>query len=132
MSKLNKIVYIEDEADIRTVAEIALAEIGGLEVKCCASGKEALKLCQTFIPDVFLVDVMMPEMDGPETVKCLRAQPMLSHIPVIFMTAKVQIEAREDLMAMGAMGVIHKPFDPMTLAEMVQSVWKKQQCTTKA
>ncbi len=132
MPQLNKIVCIEDEPDIRVVAEMALADIGGFEVKCCESGRQALYVTQEFIPDLFIVDVMMPGMDGPQTIKMLRAQPALADIPVIFMTAKVETQAREELMALGAIGIITKPFDPITLAEMVQSVWKKQEWTTKA
>ncbi|HQT02483.1 MAG: hypothetical protein B7Z05_07765 [Thiotrichales bacterium 32-46-8] len=125
MSELQRILYIEDEADIRTVALLALEVVGGFTVKACASGQEALAEAEAFAPDLILSDVMMPEMDGPTTFKALKALPSLSHVPVIFMTAKVQADEIDYFKSLGVSDVIAKPFDPMTLADQVRNSWAK-------
>lgn len=125
MSELQRILYIEDEADIRTVALLALEVVGGFTVKACASGQEALAEAEAFAPDLILSDVMMPEMDGPTTFKALKALPSLSHVPVIFMTAKVQADEIAYFKSLGVSDVIAKPFDPMTLADQVRNSWAK-------
>lgn len=125
MSELQRILYIEDKADIRTVALLALEVVGGFTVKACASGQEALAEAEAFAPDLILSDVMMPEMDGPTTFKALKALPSLSHVPVIFMTAKVQADEIDYFKSLGVSDVIAKPFDPMTLADQVRNSWAK-------
>lgn len=125
MSELQRILYIEDEADIRTVALLALEVVGGFTVKACASGQEALAEAEALAPDLILSDVMMPEMDGPTTFKALKALPSLSHVPVIFMTAKVQADEIDYFKSLGVSDVIAKPFDPMTLADQVRNSWAK-------
>ena len=106
------------------MARIALADVGGFEVETAVSGKEALTKVRSFAPDVILLDVMMPEMDGPATLQALRSSPATAAIPVIFMTAKVQAHEVDRYKVLGALGVISKPFDPMTLADVVRSIWK--------
>lgn len=123
MSKLQRVLYVEDEQDIRTVARLALEMVGGLEVKICASGEEALREAVAFAPDMILLDVMMPGMDGPTTLHNLRGLPELAQVPVAFMTAKVQPAEVAQYKALGAKGVIPKPFDPMTLAAQVRALW---------
>lgn len=125
MSKLQRVLYVEDEQDIRTIAKLALEMVGGLEVKICATGEEALREAEAFAPDMVLLDVMMPGMDGPTTLQHLRAIPGLTHVPVVFMTAKVQPAEVAQYKAMGAKGVIPKPFDPMTLAAQVRAMWEE-------
>lgn len=115
----NKILYVEDEPDIRTIARISLETFGGLHVRMCSSGKEALAVVGEFAPDCILLDVMMPDMDGPTVLKTLRQMPACAHIPVIFMTAKVQPSEVAQYKEIGALGVIPKPFDPMKLAQTV-------------
>lgn len=123
MSELQRILYIEDEADIRAVALLALEVVGGFTVKACASGQEALAEAEAFAPDLILSDVMMPEMDGPTTIKALRSLSSLTQTPVIFMTAKVQTDEIEHFKSLGVKDVIAKPFDPMTLADQIRRIW---------
>ena len=123
MSELKRILYVEDEPDIQAVAKLALEMVGGFTVRVCSSGEEALKVATDFAPDMILLDVMMPGMDGPSTLKALRNLPSLAKIPVAFMTAKVQPQEVEQYRSLGALDVIAKPFDPMTLADQVRAIW---------
>lgn len=125
MSELKTILYVEDEPDIQAVAKIALETVGGFELKVCSSGDEALACAVSFAPDLFLLDVMMPGMDGPSTLKALKALPELANTPSIFMTAKVQPDEVAAYKALGALDVIAKPFDPMALSEQIKAVWQK-------
>ncbi len=125
-AQLNKILYIEDEPDIQTVARLALENVGGFTLEVCNSGQIALDVAEQFAPDLILSDVMMPGMDGPETVIALRKIPSLSKTPVMFMTAKVQTDEVEELLSYGALGVIPKPFDPMSLSTKILDLWEKQ------
>ena len=125
MTMLNKILYVEDEPDIQAVAQIALEGVGGFTVRICSSGQEALEIFESFAPDMLLLDVMMPEMDGPSTLKAIREHPKGRDIPVVFMTAKVQPTEVAEYKALGAMDVIPKPFDPMMLAEQVKAIWQQ-------
>jgi len=124
MPELKRILYVEDEADIRAVAEIALEAVGGFELKTCSSGQEALTEVTDFGPDLLLLDVMMPGMDGPTTLEALRKLPELSDVPAIFMTAKVQPEEVTALKKAGVLDVITKPFDPMGLADQILTIWR--------
>ena len=114
-----KLLYVEDEADIREIAEFAL-EDEGFDIVFCASGEEAVEKAVDFQPEVILLDVMMPGMDGPTTLKNLRTIPGLETTPIIFLTAKVQPNEIQDFIALGAIDVIPKPFDPMTLADKIR------------
>lgn len=126
MSKeLKTILYAEDEEDIRAIAQIALEDIGGFTVKFCSNGKEVIAAAKEFIPDLLLLDVMMPGMDGPTTLGELRKNPNFKKIPVIFMTAKIQSNEIEAYTAMGAIEVIKKPFDPLTLSSSISTAWLK-------
>ena len=121
--ELRKILYIEDETDIQTIAKIALESVGGLEVLVCGSGTEAIHQAPEFGPDLILLDVMMPGMDGPDTLVALHHLPEIKDTPAIFLTAKAlpsEIERYKDL---GALDIIAKPFDPMTLADQVKEIW---------
>ena len=110
-----RILIAEDEPDIRAVAEFAL-EDEGFELHSCTSGQEALSRSTTFQPDLILLDVMMPGLDGPTTLAKLRELPNTAHTPVIFMTAKAQPAEVAGFRALGAIGVITKPFDALGLA----------------
>jgi two-component system, OmpR family, response regulator len=123
MSGLQRVLYVEDEPDIRAVARLALEVVGGLTVRTCSSGEEALREAPAFAPELILLDVMMPGMDGPGTLQALRALPVLADVPVVFMTAKVQPQEVAAYIALGALGVIAKPFDPMALAQQVRELW---------
>jgi two-component system OmpR family response regulator len=123
---LARILYVEDEPDIRMVAQMALEAVGGLTVIACASGSEALAAAPSAGADLLLLDVMMPGMDGPSTLKALRALPATADTPVIFMTAKVQATEVAQYMALGALDVIHKPFDPMALSAQIGRIWERK------
>ncbi|MDY7536879.1 response regulator [Undibacterium sp. RTI2.1] len=121
---LNKILYVEDDQDIQTVAQIALEVVGSFSLITCSSGSAALQAIETgAIPDLLLLDVMMPSMDGPTTLAELRKLASTSQTPVIFMTAKVQTVELDYYKSLGAIGVIAKPFDPMELSEQVRALW---------
>ena len=124
---LRRILYAEDDPDIREIAIIALADLGGYELKVCESGVEALDSINDFEPDLFLLDVMMPGIDGPTTLKELRQIDGMANIPAIFMTAKVQPQEVNEYIEMGATGVISKPFDPMSLVDEINALWAKAQ-----
>ncbi|MDO9403808.1 MAG: response regulator [Polaromonas sp.] len=120
---LARILYVEDEPDIRAVAQMALEAVGGFAVIACSSGSEALAAAPAAQADLLLLDVMMPGMDGPSTLQALRALPATAGTPVIFMTAKVQASEIAQYKALGALDVIHKPFDPMALSAQISRIW---------
>ncbi|WP_206074344.1 response regulator [Marinobacter fuscus] len=115
-----KVLYVEDDPDIRSIAELALRDVGGFTACLCESGAEALAVIDDFQPDLVLLDVMMPGMDGPQTLKALQSRPQGLPVPVVFMTARLQPAEIEEYLALGAIGVIPKPFDPMTLADEIR------------
>lgn len=123
MPELTRILYVEDEPDIQAVAQIALESVGGFELSVCSSGEEALKAVSAFSPQLLLLDVMMPGMDGPTTLAEIRKMPEFNKTPAIFMTAKVQPQEVEQLLSLGAIEVIAKPFDPMSLADSIRKSW---------
>lgn len=124
--ELTRILYVEDDPDIQAIAMMVLETIHGFVMEACSSGAEALQKAVAFKPDLILLDVMMPGMDGPETLKNLRIFPQMTEVPVIFMTAKVQPQEVQGYLNLGALGVIAKPFDPMTLAQQLGSIWEKR------
>jgi len=125
MAELKKILYVEDEPDIQMIARVALENVGGFELCVCSSGAEALEKAADFGPDLLLLDVMMPGMDGPTTLAKLRKIPQLAGTPVMFMTAKVQPQEIEYLKSLNVADVIAKPFDPMALANSIHDSWAK-------
>lgn len=125
MTELQRVMYVEDEPDIRAVAKLALEAVGGLQVLVCEGGEQALQQGPTFAPQLILLDVMMPGMDGPAILEALRAEPRLATVPVVFMTAKVQPHEVAHFLGLGAVGVIAKPFDPMRLADQVRGFWQQ-------
>lgn len=125
MSTLTKILYAEDEPDIQSIAQMSLEMMGGFTLKVCNNGQEAANSAEEFAPDLILLDVMMPYMDGPTALKEIRKVPSLQNTPVIFMTAKVQHQEVEAYKELGAIDVIAKPFDPMTLSETIQTLWEQ-------
>lgn len=122
--ELQKILHIEDEPDIRDITRLSLERVGGFTLESCASGEEALEKASAFAPDLILIDVMMPGMDGPTTLKALRDLPGLADTPVVFMTAKARPDEVEEFTDMGAVGVITKPFEPMQLAGQIRQIWE--------
>ncbi|NQV47866.1 MAG: response regulator [Rhodospirillaceae bacterium] len=125
MAPLNKILHVEDEPDIQEVARLALESFGGFTVETCSNGQEALDRGPGFGPDLILMDVMMPGMDGPTAFEAMKKIPELKDVPVIFMTAKVMETEIARFREMGAADVIPKPFDPVTLADQIKAIWEK-------
>src|SRR5690606_20893418 len=114
---INTILLVDDEPDIRTIAELSLSQVGGWKTILASSGAQALELAGRHKPDLILLDVMMPEMAGAATFERPAIQATTREIPVIFMTARVQSQERERSVGLGAAGVIAKPFDPMRLPD---------------
>ena len=124
MTELQRIMHVEDDPSIQQVAKIALEAVGGFTVHTCSSGQQALDDYQAFAPQLILMDVMMPSMDGPTTLQQLQQKYDLSGIPTVFMTAKVQSNEVSSYKAVGAADVVVKPFDPMTLSEQIRQIWR--------
>jgi len=124
MTGLRRVMCIEDDADIRLILEFSLATVGGYEVLCCAGGRAALSQAPGFRPDLVLLDVMMPDLSGPETLAALRKLPCMDGVPVVFLTAKAMPDELEQLLEHGATGLIVKPFDPMTLPHDLLPYWE--------
>ena len=122
-----KVLYVEDDPDIQVIARIALEDLGGFDVRACESGDQALAAIADFQPDLLLLDVMMPGMDGPTLLAHLRKTANGACAPAIFMTARVQRAEIEQYLALGAMSVIAKPFDPLTLAEQIRQTLAEAQ-----
>lgn len=125
--ELNKILYVEDDPDIQRIAQVALEKVGGFEVRICSSGQQALNEVAGFSPDLVILDIMLPEMDGLSILSALRQNEATAQIPVVFMTARVQAGEVEEYRRRGAIDVIFKPFDPMTLSGKLQDLWNGSQ-----
>ena len=120
--KPSLVLYVDDEPDIREIADMALSLDPNFEVRTAAGGIEALALIREWSPGLILLDVMMPGMDGPEVLARLRAEPATAAIPVVFVTARAQRNEIQTFQTLDAIGVIAKPFDPMTLAGQVMDL----------
>ncbi len=118
MGQRKRILYIEDEIDLQWLVKYILESVGGFDVLVCGSGAEGLRSMDSFAPDLVLLDVMMPEMDGFGVLRALRARPESAAVPVVFLTARAQ--EGDEYLALGADGVIAKPFDPHILVEQVR------------
>lgn len=123
MKKLKKILYAEDEPDVQTVVGLTVDSMSDYDLKICRNGKELIENVEEYSPDLILLDVMMPEMDGPATFKNLQLSDTTKDIPVIFITAKAQLHEVEIFKETGALGVITKPFDPINLCNEIQQIW---------
>jgi two-component system OmpR family response regulator len=123
MPELKRILHVEDDSSIQAVAKVALEAVGGFQVLSCSSGQDALDQVQGFAPDFILLDVMMPGMDGPQTLARIALLIDINQVPVAFMTAKVQPAEIAHYRSLGARDVITKPFDPMQLATQVRAIW---------
>lgn len=121
---LRHIACVDDDEDVLRVAELTLQMVGGYKVTTFSNGQEALDGLVAVNPDLVLLDVMMPKMDGPTTFKAMKQRPDLKHLPVVFLTAKIQPSERRNYEAMGAAGVLAKPFDPATLPQDVERIWR--------
>lgn len=117
-----RVLIIDDEDDLREVARISLELVGGWEVSTCGSGSEGLVIAMDQQPDAILLDVMMPDMDGPATFKQLQGKEATRNIPVILLTGKERPSDSDNFDSLGVQGVITKPFDPLTLSSDVSKV----------
>ena len=121
---LSRILLVEDDPDIQTVTSLALGSFGGFEVRVCGSAQDAVGAATRFLPDLILLDVMMPGMDGLDTLAALRQQPSLTTVPVIFLTARVQPHEVARSRELGSLAVIPKPFEPSELAGRIRAIWE--------
>ncbi len=121
---LKRVLYVDDEPDIREVVSLSLSLVENLEVHTCESGECALELAPQLRPDMVLLDVMMPGMDGPTTLLRLRDMPEFRSTPIVFMTAKAMPQEIARFHELGAASVIPKPFDPMRLGQQVVAIWE--------
>ncbi len=123
MKQLRRVLCVDDEEDIQEVVKLCLELDGDYAIDVCGSGAEALAFLAQTMPDLILLDVMMPGMDGPATFAAMRAKGI--DIPVVFMTARVRGAEVSQYLEMGAAGVVPKPFDPVTLAAEVRRLWSE-------
>lgn len=125
LHNLKKIIYIDDQTDILLIAEYALTKLGKYDALMCKSGAEALAKIDDYNPDLILLDGMMPELSGPETLSKIREKTLFKDTPAIFVTAKIFPSEVAELMSCntGIIDVISKPFDPTTISESIQSAW---------
>ena len=117
-----KVLLVDDEVDIRRIAALSLSAVGGMEVAQASGGSEGIRKAREDRPDVILLDMMMPGLDGLATFQALRSDPETSAIPVVFLTAKAMSAEVERLRALGARGVLIKPFDPMALPGLLREL----------
>jgi CheY-like chemotaxis protein len=117
-----RILIIDDEEDIRDVAALSLETVAGWEVAVASSGAQGLARAIEHPPDAILLDVMMPGMDGPSTLRELRKNPITAKVPVLLLTAKVQASDQRRFADLGVEAVLSKPFDPMTLSKQICAV----------
>lgn len=127
MAELKKIMYAEDDEDIRTIVKICIDNFSDWEIEFAENGKILLDKVSDYNPDLILMDVMMPEMDGITTLKHLREKPQTSLIPVIIMSAKVQEAEIEEYKQQDILGVISKPFEPTQLVPQILELWNTYQ-----
>jgi CheY-like chemotaxis protein len=123
--ELKKILFVDDDEDVHLIIGFSLKQIPGVELRSATSGEEAIKIAMEFNPDLILLDVMMPKMDGIATLQAIKLLPSLAKIPVIFLTARAQHNEVEEYLKYGILDVIVKPFNPMTFGELVQQIWTK-------
>ena len=119
---MRRILIIDDEDDIREVAALSLEATADWGILTASSGKEGIKVAAAEKPDAILMDVMMPEMDGPTTFKQLQLNPETQGIPVVLLTAKVQGVDQRRFAGLGVAAILFKPFDPLTLAKQISEV----------
>lgn len=123
--ELKKILFVDDDEDIHLIVKLSLRRIPGYELRTALSGEEAIKIAEEFNPDLILLDLMMPKMDGVATFQAIKQLPSIAKTPVVFLTARTQQSEIEEYLSLGILDVIAKPFDPMTLGELVQQIWTK-------
>lgn len=121
---MRRILLIDDEDDIREVASLTLEATAGWNVITASSGAEGIRMAESEQPEAIVMDVMMPDMDGPTTFREMQKNPAVSDIPVVLLTAKVQSVDQRRFKDLGVAAVLFKPFDPMTLAQQIAEILK--------
>jgi CheY-like chemotaxis protein len=124
-SELKNILYVDDDPDLQKIVQLSLQAKGEFTVQVCDSGMEAIAKVKESPPDLIILDVIMREMDGPETLLELRKLPEAADVPIIFMTSRVRPEKVKRYKEIGAVGVIEKPFQPRKLADQVRKLWNQ-------
>lgn len=119
-------MVVDDDPDIRAIAEMSLAELGGLEVMACDSGRSAIEQLDAFGPQMVILDVMMPELDGPGTLEVMRKVSASEMPVVVFCTAKAYPSERARLEQLDVAAVLSKPFDPIALPGVVEGIWARR------
>jgi len=122
---LKKIMLVEDDPDIQLITRLSLEVAGGYEVRVCDNGAQAVQSALAYAPDLILLDVMMPGMDGITTMDALRELPEIAATPMVFFTANAQRQLEQDLLLRGALGVIVKPIEPHALVEQIRMLWRR-------
>jgi len=122
---LRKIMLVEDDPDIQLITCLSLKVGGGYEVCICGSGAEALESARAYMPDLILLDMMMPGMDGIAVMDALRKLPEVAATQVVFFTANTQDQVRQDLIRRGALDIIVKPVEPNALVEQIRALWRR-------
>ena len=128
---LKKIMLVEDDPDIQLVTRLSLEIGGGYEVRVCANGADAVQSAAAYAPDLILLDVMMPGMDGLATIDALRNLPEMAATGIVFFTANTQDHVRQELLRHGALGVITKPIEPKALIEQIRALWQDRASGTE-
>jgi len=126
MNELTKILYVEDEESIQKIARLALEAVAGFELRISSSGEEALKEAENYSADLVMLDVMMPGMDGIQTIAELKKLKQYQNTPFLFMTGKTNQKEIDKLNELGGLGVIKKPFKPMDLGSEIRELWKNK------
>jgi CheY-like chemotaxis protein len=122
---LERILYVDDDTDLQKIVQLALERWGGVTVKVCSSGEEALREIADFQPDLMLLDVVMPDMSGPKTLETMQNMPDIPAVPVVFFTSKAGPEHLRHYRRLGAIGVVKKPLDFKKLPHQVKEIWEK-------
>ena len=122
---LTKICYVEDDEDIRRIVRMSLERIGKMTVEVVGDPMVAIEAMKSFSPDLVMLDWMMPGMDGPTLFKKMKEHPETGALPVVFITAKASQAELDDLVRMGAVGTISKPFNPKDLPDQLRAIWGK-------
>ncbi len=123
-AKLEQLLYIDDDEDILTLAKMTLEAVGNYTVDICNNGQEGIEKALEIKPDLIMIDVMMPVMDGLMTLQKMLEYDALTKIPIVFMTARIQPEEVQSYLQKGATAVISKPFDPMELSGQIKQAWE--------
>jgi two-component system OmpR family response regulator len=122
---LNRICYVEDDEDIQRIVRMTLERVGKMTVEVVGDPTLAIEAMAAFKPDMVMLDWMMPKMDGPTLFRQMKLRPETSSLPVVFITAKAAQSDLNELLALGAVGAISKPFSRKDLPDQLRAIWAK-------